>query len=221
MSLHIRTCIVVFSTSLSHLDKSPCHIFSNNTPADVGFNLHIIFGAYIQIRTYTDAHMHTHRSLLTPQPMKEMRVKTPYVHHKDIKGAIGVKICANGIERALAGSNLMVLGPDDDENELRDEVMKDLGGILKKVKKNEDGVYVQASTLGSLEALLEFLEVTQTCFHMMLSFMHVISDSCLHIRCQAKPINNSTQPNDAPAFVYISSPETSQHIPIVQCHTHT
>lgn len=36
------------------------------------------------------------RSLLTPQPMKEMRVKTPYVNHKEIRGAIGVKICANG-----------------------------------------------------------------------------------------------------------------------------
>jgi len=98
------------------------------------------------------------RSLLTPQPMKEMRVKTPYLHHHEIKGAIGVKICATGIERALAGSNLYVLGPDDDVEELKSEVMKDLGGILKKVQKNTDGVYVQASTLGSLEALLEFLD---------------------------------------------------------------
>jgi len=98
------------------------------------------------------------RSLLTPQPMKEMRVKTPYIQHKEIKGAIGVKICATGIERALAGSNCYVVGEDDDIEELKDEVMKDLGGILKKVRKNEDGVYVQASTLGSLEALLQFLE---------------------------------------------------------------
>jgi len=98
------------------------------------------------------------RSLLTPQPMKEMRVKTPYVHHTDIKGAIGVKISATGIERALAGSNLYVVGPDDDLEELKSEVMKDLGGILRRVRKNEDGVYVQASTLGSLEALLEFLD---------------------------------------------------------------
>jgi len=80
------------------------------------------------------------------------------LNHKEIKGAIGVKICATGIERALAGSNLFVLGEDDNEDELREEVMKDLGGILKKVRKNEDGVYVQASTLGSLEALLQFLE---------------------------------------------------------------
>ena len=98
------------------------------------------------------------RSLLTPQPMKEMRVKTPYLHHSEIKGAIGVKICATGIERALAGSNMYVVGPDDDIEELKNEVMKDLGGILRRVKKNEDGVYVQASTLGSLEALLEFLD---------------------------------------------------------------
>lgn len=50
---------------------------------------------------------------------------------------------------------MFVLGEDDNEEELREEVMKDLGGILKKVRKNEDGVYVQASTLGSLEALLQ------------------------------------------------------------------
>jgi len=98
------------------------------------------------------------RSLLTPQPMKEMRVKTPYLHHKEVKGAQGVKICANGIERALAGSNLLVAGEDDDIEELKEDVMKDIGGILKKVRKNEDGVYVQSSTLGSLEALLEYLE---------------------------------------------------------------
>ena len=101
------------------------------------------------------------RSLLTPQPMKEMRVKTPYLHHKEVKGAQGVKICANGIERALAGSNLLVAGEDDDIEELKEDVMKDIGGILKKVRKNEDGVYVQSSTLGSLEALLEYLEVYQ------------------------------------------------------------
>ena len=71
-------------------------------------------------------------------------MKTPYLHHQEIKGAIGVKICATGIERALAGSNLYVVGPDDDIEELKVDVMKDLGGILKRVKKNEDGVYVQA-----------------------------------------------------------------------------
>lgn len=35
--------------------------------------------------------------------------------------------------------------------------MKDLDTMMKKVATTDRGVYVQASTLGSLEALLEFL----------------------------------------------------------------
>lgn len=44
------------------------------------------------------------RALLTPHPMKEMRVKGEYIHHKEVKGAIGVKISANDLESAIAGS---------------------------------------------------------------------------------------------------------------------
>jgi len=38
------------------------------------------------------------RALLTPQPMKELRVKSEYVHHQKIKGAMGIKIAAPGLE---------------------------------------------------------------------------------------------------------------------------
>ncbi|DAZ96994.1 TPA: hypothetical protein N0F65_011909 [Lagenidium giganteum] len=99
----------------------------------------------------------TIRSLLTPHPMKEIRVKGEYLHHPTIKAAMGVKICANGLEKAVAGTQIYVVGPDDDEEELKDSVMSDLAGILDSVKATKRGVMVQASTLGALEALLEFL----------------------------------------------------------------
>jgi translation initiation factor 5B len=38
--------------------------------------------------------------------MKEMRVKGDYMHHKSIKGAMGIKISAPDMEHALAGSQL-------------------------------------------------------------------------------------------------------------------
>jgi translation initiation factor 5B len=100
------------------------------------------------------------RALLTPAEMKELRVKSTYVHNKEIKAAMGIKIAADGLDNAIAGSRLLVVGKDDDEEDLMDDVMEDLDKMLQKVDKGP-GVSVQASTLGSLEALLEFLRVSK------------------------------------------------------------
>jgi len=99
----------------------------------------------------------TIRALLTPAPMKEMRVKVDYTQNKEVKAAIGVKILAQNLEHALAGTPLLVCTDDDDIEELKDKVMEDYNTILSKVDKTGQGVHVQASTLGSLEALLHFL----------------------------------------------------------------
>lgn len=101
------------------------------------------------------------RALLTPAPLKELRLKSQYVHNKECKASLGVKIAANDLEQAIAGSRLMVVGPDDDEEDIEEEVMSDLENLLSKVSKDQRGVSVQASTLGSLEALLEFLRVSK------------------------------------------------------------
>ncbi|KAB8336875.1 hypothetical protein FH972_021183 [Carpinus fangiana] len=101
------------------------------------------------------------RALLTPAEMKELRVKSAYVHNKEVKASLGVKISANDLEHAIAGSRLLVVGPDDDEEDLEEQVMSDLEQLLGKVSKTGRGVSVQASTLGSLEALLEFLRVSK------------------------------------------------------------
>ncbi len=118
------------------------------------------------------------RALLTPQPMRELRIKvrtcpsmslkqadkscqSAYVHHREVKASLGVKIAAPDLEKAIAGSRLLVVGPDDDEDDLREEVMSDLTSLLDSVERSGRGVTVQASTLGSLEALLDFLKVSK------------------------------------------------------------
>lgn len=101
------------------------------------------------------------RALLTPAPLKELRIKSQYVHNQEVKASLGVKIAANDLEHAIAGSRLLVVGPSDDEEDLEEEVMSDIENLLGKVSKTGRGVSVQASTLGSLEALLEFLKVSK------------------------------------------------------------
>lgn len=100
----------------------------------------------------------TIRALLTPHPMKELRVKGTYLHHKEIKAAQGIKITGQGLEHAIAGTGLYVVGRDDDVEDVKESAMEDMKSVMSRIDKSGEGVYVQASTLGSLEALLEFLK---------------------------------------------------------------
>lgn len=54
------------------------------------------------------------RALLTPQPLKELRVKNQYINHKELPGAQGVKIAAKDLEKALAGIPLFVAQQPDE-----------------------------------------------------------------------------------------------------------
>ncbi|RYG69606.1 translation initiation factor IF-2, partial [archaeon] len=97
------------------------------------------------------------RALLTPPPNREMRVKSDYVHHQVISGAIGVKIVAPDIGRAVAGTPVLVVQEGDDVEEVKDEVQSDLTKVMKSLQTENKGVMVHASTLGALEALLQYL----------------------------------------------------------------
>ncbi|KAK9891545.1 hypothetical protein WA026_015507, partial [Henosepilachna vigintioctopunctata] len=101
------------------------------------------------------------RSLLMPQPMKELRVKNAYIEHREVRAAQGVKIAAKELEKAIAGLNLYIANKPDEVEILKEEVAKEFKSALSNIKLQERGVFVQASTLGSLEALLEFLRTSK------------------------------------------------------------
>jgi translation initiation factor 5B len=85
------------------------------------------------------------------------RVKSEYVHHQSLTGAIGIKIVAPDISRAVAGTTVLVQHPEDDIEDIKDEVQSDLTQVFKALSTENRGVMVHASTLGALEALLQFL----------------------------------------------------------------
>ncbi|XP_070553820.1 eukaryotic translation initiation factor 5B-like isoform X2 [Ptychodera flava] len=101
------------------------------------------------------------RGLLMPEPLRELRVKNPYNHFKKIRASQGVKILAKELEKAVAGTQLLVAEHPDEVDVFRAEVEAALEDTLKSFKLADRGVIVQASTLGSLEALLEFLRTSK------------------------------------------------------------
>eukprot|EP00026_Physarum_polycephalum_P010762 Phypoly_transcript_10941.p1 GENE.Phypoly_transcript_10941~~Phypoly_transcript_10941.p1 ORF type:complete len:413 (+),score=71.43 Phypoly_transcript_10941:180-1241(+) len=104
----------------------------------------------------------TIRAVLAPQPLQELRVKCSYDKLKEIKASAGVKIVAQDLEKAIAGSALCVAKSEEDIENLKERVQTDFQSILlKSVDPGSHGVCVQASTLGSLEALLTFLRASK------------------------------------------------------------
>ncbi|XP_049393092.1 uncharacterized protein LOC125857533, partial [Solanum stenotomum] len=70
-------------------------------------------------------------------------------------------VLVQGFEHAIAGTSLYVVGPDDDVEDIKEAAMEDMKSVMSRIDKSGEGVYVQASTLGSLEALLEFLKTPE------------------------------------------------------------
>ena len=151
--------------SLMYLSKLECTVLEVKVVEGLGTTIDVILsngilreGDKIAVCGLNGPIVTQIRALLTPQPLRELRIKSQYVHNKQVKAAQGVKICATDLEKAIAGSHLMVIKPGDDEEAIKEEVMGDLKSMLDSVDKSGQGVCVQASTLGSLEALLSFLK---------------------------------------------------------------
>lgn len=115
-------------------------------------------GDRIALNTFKGPISTTIRALLTPHPMKEMRVKGEYIHHKEIQAAMGIKICADDLSEAVAGSDMYRVEKESDLDHYMTILKDEIKEIKNRINTTNEGVCVAASTLGSLEALLTFLK---------------------------------------------------------------
>lgn len=76
----------------------------------------------------------TIKAILTPHPMKEMRVKNEYLHHNEAKGSIGVKLNCVGLEKALAGSSIYKYTNDKEKAHFASLLEEDIKKVKKTIK---------------------------------------------------------------------------------------
>ena len=149
-------------------EELECSVMEVKTEEGLGTTLDVILsdgilneGDQVVMASLNGPILTTIRSLLTPKPMKEMRIKNEYVNHKMIKASMGLKIVANDLENVVAGSSVIRI-ESNDSNEIiqkkKELIMQDVNQILDPSNFKDEGVYVKASTLGSLEAFLTLLK---------------------------------------------------------------
>ena len=78
----------------------------------------------------------THKDHAAGSCLQELRVRGSYLHHKEIKAAQGVKIAAQNLESAVAGTQMLVAQPNDDIEVLKAEVMEDMKDIFGSVDRS-------------------------------------------------------------------------------------
>eukprot|EP00461_Guttulinopsis_vulgaris_P002121 UN02122 len=98
------------------------------------------------------------KALLLPPANRDQRVQKDYIQAKQISAAMGFKIVADNLQRVLAGSALYVVKSDKHLEEIKDMVMEDLSSVMQDVTMDRSGVFLHASSLGSLEALITLLK---------------------------------------------------------------
>ena len=92
------------------------------------------------------------KNILTPPPNKDSKCTTEYIHNSSIKGSTGIKIVAQNLDNVLPGS-LIHLGNQED----MDEYEKTKIDSIQTIKLDSQGILIHTSTIGSLEALEQFL----------------------------------------------------------------
>ncbi len=97
------------------------------------------------------------RALLLPKPLDEIRDPREKFSHVDVVyAAAGVKIVAPDIEGAVAGAPVYAVANPEKLEEIKQKVKDELKSI--QIKTDKSGVVLKADTLGSLEAVTQFLQ---------------------------------------------------------------
>ncbi len=97
------------------------------------------------------------RALLLPKELDEIRdPKEKFTHVSEVHAAAGVKIVAPDIEGVVAGAPVYAVSNLEKLAEIEEKVRAEVGAI--RIQRDSSGIVLKTDTLGSLEAVTQFLQ---------------------------------------------------------------
>ncbi|KAL6842130.1 hypothetical protein ACP4OV_028109 [Aristida adscensionis] len=181
--LLVRWVPEVMMDKLTYVNTVECTVLEVNEDKDLGTTIDVVLingmlrkGDQIVVRTKQGPVTTSIRYLLTPNPLEERRAKG-YKYHEELRAAQGVKVVARGLQHAIAGTSLTLVKPVKDSEQFGATAIQEISKARSLIKESEwvenengtpqeicsittcrEGVCVQASCLGTLEAIAEYLK---------------------------------------------------------------
>ncbi len=95
--------------------------------------------------------------ILMPKPLDEMRSpEDRFMAVEEIRAAAGIKLVAEGLEKSVAGAPIYVVEDEAEIDRYLRLAREEVEGL--RVQRDIAGVVVKADTLGTLEALVDYLK---------------------------------------------------------------
>ncbi|MEM0445300.1 MAG: translation initiation factor IF-2 [Nitrososphaerota archaeon] len=96
------------------------------------------------------------RALLMPKPLDEMRdPRDRFRLVEEVRASAGVKVAGEGLDAVIPGSPLYVVSDEERLEEIFERLRSEVGEFV--VRTDKVGVVVKADTLGTLEAIVNYL----------------------------------------------------------------
>jgi translation initiation factor 5B len=97
------------------------------------------------------------RALMLPKPLDEIRdPREKFSQVSEVHAAAGVKIVAPDIEGAVAGAPVYAVSDPEKLEEIKKKVQDEVKSI--RIQTDKSGIILKTDTLGSLEAVSQFLQ---------------------------------------------------------------
>ncbi len=97
------------------------------------------------------------RALMQPKPLDEIRdPKEKFTQVPEVHAAAGVKIVAPDLEGAVAGAPVYAVSDPEKLEEMKQKVRDEVSSI--RIQTDASGIVLKTDTLGSLEAVSQFLQ---------------------------------------------------------------
>ncbi|CAL4899138.1 unnamed protein product [Urochloa decumbens] len=174
--LLVRWVPEIMMERLTYVNNVECTVLEVNKDKDFGTTIDVVLingalrkGDQIVVCTKQGPVTTNIRYLLTPYPTKKLKAKAVYKHHEELKAAQG------GLRHAIPGTALIVVKLGDDLEQAEAAAVQEICLVvnedessgsddgtaiqeMSRIKTCKEGAYVQASSIGTLEAIIEHLK---------------------------------------------------------------